>query len=317
MNKAIIIKIILLVVILLLIVGCQKHIETEGYVDVDGGRISYKIVGDGDSIPLLFIHGGPGSRSCTMIPGFSLMSNERPLIFYDQLGSGNSDNPSDSTLWKLDRFVEEIDYIRNDLNLKELHILGHSWGAAVLIEYLLTKDPKGVKSVILSSPYLGSKIWMEDANILLKQLPQKLQDTIQKYELIKKYDAAPYLAAEDSFYSRFLSRKSWPMISTIECENVPPFNTVVYNYMWGPTEFNVTGTLKNFDRTKELQKIGYPTLFIIGEFDEVRSETIYKFQKLTKNSSVAIIEESGHMTMVDQPERVTTVIGEFLESIEN
>lgn len=317
MNKTIIIKNFLLVVILLLIVGCQKHIEREGYVNVDGGRISYKIVGDGDGLPLLFIHGGPGSRSCTSIPGYSLMSNERPLIFYDQLGSGNSDNPGDSTLWKLDRFVEEIDYIRNDLNLKELHILGHSWGAAVLIEYLLTKDPKGVKSVIFSSPYLGSKIWMEDAKILLKQLPQNLQDTIQKYELNKQYDAAPYLAAADSFYSRFLSRKNWPTISPIECENVPPFNTDIYFYMWGPTEFNCIGTLKNFDRTKDLQRLDYPMLFIIGEFDEVRVETINKFQKLTKNSSVAIIEESGHLTMYDQPERVTTVIGEFLESIEN
>jgi proline iminopeptidase len=317
MSKTIITKIILLLVILLLFVDCQKNLQREGYVNVDGGRISYKIVGDGDGIPLLFIHGGPGSRSCTMIPGYSLMSNERPLIFYDQLGSGNSDNPSDTTLWKLDRFVEEINYLRNDLNLKELHILGHSWGAAVLIEYLITKNPNGVKSVIFSSPYLGSKIWMEDTKIILKQLPQNLQDTIQKYELNKEYDAAPYLAAIDSFYSRFLSRNNWPMIPTLECENVPPFNSDVYNYMWGPTEFTVTGTLKSFDRTKELQRIEYPTLFIIGEFDELRLETIYKYQKMTKNSSVAIIEDSGHYTMVDQPERVTVVIREFLESIEN
>ena len=317
MNKTTITKIFLSVVMLLFLIDCQNHIEREGYINVDGGRISYKIVGDGDGLPLLFIHGGPGSRSCTSIPGYSLMSNDRPLIFYDQLGSGNSDNPGDSTLWKLDRFVEEINYIRNDLNLKELHILGHSWGAAVLIEYLLTKDPKGVKSVIFSSPYLGSKIWMEDAKILLKQLPQNLQDTIQKYELNKQYNAAPYLAAEDSFYSRFLSRKSWPRISPIECENIPPFNTDIYFYMWGPTEFNVIGTLKNFDRTQELQRLDYPTLFIIGEFDEVRVETINKFQKLTKNSSVAIIEDSGHLTMYDQPARVTTVIREFLESIEN
>jgi len=136
--------------------SCQREIENEGYVSVEGGRIWYKIVGSGDATPLLILHGGPGSRSCSMIPGYSLMSNERPIIFYDQLGSGNSDRPTDSTLWNVDRFVDEIDHLRSALNLSELHILGHSCGSTFLIEYMITKKPKGVKSVIFSSPMLST-----------------------------------------------------------------------------------------------------------------------------------------------------------------
>ena len=83
-----------------------------------------KIVGEGKGTPLLILHGGPGSRSCAMIPGYSLMKSERPIIFYDQLGSGNSDRPTDLSLWNIERFVNEIDYLREDLDLKELHILG-------------------------------------------------------------------------------------------------------------------------------------------------------------------------------------------------
>ena len=67
--------------------SCKKVIEKEGYVNVEGGKIWYKIVGEGDGIPLLILHGGPGSRSCSMIPGFSLLAKDRPVIFYDQLGS--------------------------------------------------------------------------------------------------------------------------------------------------------------------------------------------------------------------------------------
>lgn len=71
---------------------------------------------------LLILHGGPGSRSCGMIPGFSLLAAERPIIFYDQLGSGNSDRPTDTALWKTERFVNEIDHLRKAINLDELHI---------------------------------------------------------------------------------------------------------------------------------------------------------------------------------------------------
>ena len=65
-------------------------------------------MGEGDGIPLLILHGGPGSRSCSMIPGLSLLAENRPVIFYDQLGSGNSDRPTDTILWKTERFVNEI-----------------------------------------------------------------------------------------------------------------------------------------------------------------------------------------------------------------
>ncbi len=70
----------------------------------------------------MILHGGPGTRSCGMIPGYFLFAAERPIIFYDQLGSGNSDRPTDTALWKTERFVNEIDYLRKELNLDELHI---------------------------------------------------------------------------------------------------------------------------------------------------------------------------------------------------
>ena len=307
-----------IVVLLLngLFISCQEKIKKEGYVTVEGGRIWYKIVGDSDGIPLLVLHGGPGSRSCGMIPGLSLLSADRPVIFYDQLGSGNSDRPTDTTLWKTERFVDEIDHLRNALKLGELHILGHSCGSTFLIEYMVTKKPEGVKSVIFSSPHISSPHWMADAQRLLSQLPSSIQDTIKKYEALENYTAPAYLAATDSFYTRHLSRKSWPYIPNKECDNVKEFNEQVYNFMWGPTEFNVTGTLKNFDRTPDLHTIEEPILFVTGEYDEARPETMYEFQKLSKNATVEIINGAAHMTMIDQPEKLADAISGFLKKIE-
>src|SRR5680860_110694 len=253
-------------------VSCKKEVEREGYVDVEGGKIWYKIIGEGNGVPLLVLHGGPGARSCSMIPGFSLLGNERPIIFYDQLGSGNSDRPTDIKLWKTDRFIDEIDHLRKSLNLKELHILGHSCGSTFLIEYMITKKPTGVKSVIFSSPMISTPDWIADAKLLLSQMPTNIQDTINKYETLKNYSETAYLVATDSFYARHLIRKNWPYKSEV-CENVPGFNEHVYNYMWGPTEFTATGTLIDFDRTADLDKIEEPILFVAGEYDEARPET--------------------------------------------
>ena len=296
--------------------SCKQEIKEEGYVAVEGGNIWYKIVGKGDGIPLLILHGGPGGRSCGMIPGFSLLSTDRPIIFYDQLGSGNSDRPTDTTLWKTERFVNEIDHLRSALNLDELHILGHSCGSTFLIEYLITKKPKGIKSVIFSSPMISTPDWIADAELLISKLPTSVQDTIIKYETLKNYSAPAYLAATDSFYARHLIRKKWPYKSDA-CMNVGSSNDTIYKYMWGPTEFKATGTLLNFDRTDDLDKIKEPILFVTGEYDEARPETMYRYQKLSNHAVVEIIDDAGHSTMVDQPEKLAQVINKFLKSVEN
>lgn len=295
--------------------SCRQQIRPEGYVAVEGGKIWYKIVGDGDRTPLLILHGGPGGRSCGMIPGFSLLAGDRPVIFYDQLGSGNSERPNDTTLWKTERFVNEIDALRNALNLEEVHILGHSCGSTFLIEYLVTKQPRGVKSVIFSSPMISTPDWIADARILLSQLPAHIRDTLYKYEALKEYSSPAYRAATDSFYARHLVRKEWPY-NSVACENAGSSNDSIYNYMWGPTEFTATGTLLHFDRTGELGEIDAPILFVAGQYDEARPETMFRYQKLARNARVEIIPDAAHATMVDQPGKVSEVIGSFLKQVE-
>ena len=288
---------------------------TEGFVQVKGGRIWYKVVGSGKGTPLLLIHGGPGSRSCDGIPGYSTLGNDRPIIFYDQLGSGRSDRPTDTTLWEVSRFVDEVTVLRKALNLKELNILGSSWGGSVLVEYMVTQKPRGVKSVIFAGPLISTARWMKDAKILLSQLSQPVQDTIRKYEGLKLYANQSYIAATDSFNVKYLSRKLGPRAQVCDCEGSGKFNSQVYNYMWGPTEFNATGTLRSFERTENLKEIKQPVLFITGRYDEARPETIYEFQKQIKGSKVEIIENSGHNKLHDNPDQYLAAIRKFLAAM--
>jgi proline iminopeptidase len=280
----------------------------EGFVQVEGGKVWYKIVGKGKGTPLLLIHGGPGSTSCKGMPTYSKLSNDRPVIFYDQLGSGNSERVWDTTLWKPSRFADEIDSLRKALGLKQLHILGHSWGGTVLIEYLAGK-PLGVKSAIFASPLISTSLWMMDARILVSQMPGALQDTIKKYESLKDYEAASYIAATDSFYARYLFRKGDPL-----CLTGGPENDSVYKYMWGPTEFTATGTLKSYDRTKDLEKLELAVLFIAGQYDEARPATMKKLQEKVRASKLVIIPDSGHGLYRDQPILYIEALREFLKN---
>ena len=88
----------------------------QGYIQVTGGRIWYQIVGNGQGTPVIMLHGGPGFTHFSMLP-LSALGEERPVVFYDQLGSGLSDRPSDPSLWRIERFVEELSTLRTALGL--------------------------------------------------------------------------------------------------------------------------------------------------------------------------------------------------------
>ncbi len=309
--------IIFLLTILTVVFSCKSDVLQEGYVKVEGGKIWYSMKGKTGKTPLLILHGGPGSNSCNMMAGYSKLEKERPVIFFDQLGSGRSDRTGDTTYWKVEKFVKQVDAIRKELDLNEVIILGHSWGGALLAEYMVTGNPEGVKACIFSSPLISTPMWIEDAKILLEALPLNIRDTINKYERLEIYDAPSYISATDSFYSRHLSRENWPYKKVLECDGSKGFYTEIYNYMWGPTEFTANGTLKDFDRSQDLSKIQVPILFLSGEYDEARPETMKKFKELSKNAQVAVIQNAAHMTMMDNPEQLAKEITSFLSSVED
>ncbi|KUK67340.1 MAG: Proline-specific peptidase, partial [Mesotoga infera] len=134
----------------------------EGFVKVPGGRLWYEVRGeDTEGIPLLTIHGGPGVPH-NYLETLEMLENERPVVFYDQLGCGKSDRPSDKFLWRIERFVEEIELLRSELRYSEIHLLGQSWGTILACEYAL-KYPETVKSMVLSGPAMSISRFESDA----------------------------------------------------------------------------------------------------------------------------------------------------------
>ena len=285
----------------------------EGFVEVDGGKVWYEIVGSGTATPLLLLHGGPGAPSHYLKP-LERVAVDRPVIFYDQLGAGRSPAPQDPALWTVERFVKELGQVREALGLEEVHILGHSWGSMLAMDYMLTR-PEGVKSLTFASPALNISRWTQDARELLKALPEETQALIERHEAEGTTDAPEYQDAVMAYYGLYLSRSEpWSPDLLAAFEG---FNTDLYHYMWGPSEFTATGTLEGYDREAEMAELDLPVLFTTGRYDEATPETVRHFQGLVPGAKIRIFENSAHMTMLDEPEEYSEVIRQFLNEAED
>ena len=291
----------------------QKKLHpSEGFINVKGGKVWYRIIGDGDKTPILLLHGGPGVPSFYLNP-LSALAKDRPVIFFDQLGCGRSEKITDTTLMTVDNFVEQVQEVKKSLGINNFYLYGQSWGTMLGIDYYL-KHPAGIKAIIFSSPAFNIHMWLSDADTLITLLPDSIQNSIRINEENKTYDSPDYQKAVKVYYEHFLARKL-PWSSDIDSAFML-IGENVYKYMGGPSEFTMTGTLKDYDRTNKISEIKVPTLFITGEYDEARPSTVKYYQSLLPGSKFELIENAGHMTMQDNPEKNIKVITDFINSIE-
>ncbi len=284
----------------------------EGLLEVPGGRVWLRITGTGSGTPLVLLHGGPGFTSHYLNP-LAALGDERPVIFYDQLGSGRSTRTTDSTRWTVAHFVAELDSLRRALGLREFHLLGHSWGTMLATQFVLAHPDAGVRSLILASPALSTARWLADADSLLATLPDSVQEVIATHEAAGTYDAPEYQDAVMAFYGQYLWRQEpGPDIDS----SFAGFNAALYGYMWGPSEFTATGTLRDFDVTDSLRLIAVPTLFTTGEFDEAVPSSVRWYAGMMPRAEVIIIPAAAHLTMQDEPEENVRVVREFLRRMD-
>jgi proline-specific peptidase len=291
----------------------------EGFVSFRGHNVWYRIVGDREApgkLPLLCLHGGPGATHDYLEPLEAMAGTGRRVIFYDQLGAGNSDHPHDPSLWTVPLFVEEVGVVRRALGLEHLHILGQSWGGMLGMEYALTQ-PEGLASLIVADSPASIPQWIAEANRLLAELPPDVQETLVKHEAAGTTDDPAYQEAMLVFYRRHVCRLDpWPDCVDRTFEKLQK-DPEVYNTMNGPSEFHVIGVLKDWDIVDRLGEIHVPTLVISGRYDEatpVIAETVYRG---IPASEWVLFENSAHMPQVEETERYLQVLTSFLDRIES
>tara|TARA_R110002124_G_scaffold60757_1_gene166540 strand:- start:9333 stop:10280 length:948 start_codon:yes stop_codon:yes gene_type:complete len=305
------IKLSLLLSLIVTLFGCQpeQRLEQgEGFIETVNGKIWYRVTGNGNGTPLLLLHGGPGFTSHPLNP-MSELGSDRPIIFIDQLGSGRSDILKDTSLMTIENFVEHISQVKSGLGLNEFYLYGHSWGTMLAMDFYL-KYPEGIKGIIFASPLLSTEMWSKDADKLIKELPDSVQQDIAIHTANKTYDSPEYQEAMGVYYTNYVARKT-PWDANID-STFSMANLEIYSFMWGPSEFKATGNLKDYNRLDEVKTISVPTLFICGEYDEAQPSTVQFYQSLVRNSRFEVIENSAHVLTHDNPEKHNQIVREFL-----
>ncbi len=288
-----------------------------GTVPFRGHRTWYGVAGEGEEagrLPLLVVHGGPGSSHDYLEP-LAALAEGRRVVFYDQLGCGRSDHPHDPSLWSVDLFEAELGALRAALGLERCHLLGQSWGGALALEHAALR-PAGIGSLILADPLVCTADWIAEADRLRSELPRDVQGVLRRHEVAGTTGDAAYQQAMLVYYWRHVCRlEPWPEClqrSFAALEADPE----VYLTMWGPSEFHCTGVLEDWDVRPKLEAVTAPALVAGGRFDECTPAIQEDLHRRLPGSEWVVFEESSHMPHLEERERFLEVVARFLRRVE-
>lgn len=292
--------------------------KTEGFITSGGYRVWYRIVGEQEEagrLPLLCLHGGPGLPHDYLEPLEAMAATGRRVVFYDQLGCGNSDHPHDPSLWSVRFFLEELATVRDALALEQVHLLGHFWGGMLAMEQALTQ-PEGLASLILSDAPASMAQYMEGMNRLRAGLPGEIRAILAKYEAAGTTDHPVYQDAMVEFRRRHFCRLDpWPdaLIQAFEKLAQDP---EVHLAMNGPSEFQVTGVLEDWDVSGRLGAIHIPTLILSGRYGQVTPDVIGTVHEGIRGSEWMLFENSAQVAHLEEPFHYLAAVEHFLSRVE-
>ncbi len=291
----------------------------EGFVDANGVLIYYKTLGQGQ--PLLILHGGPGASHDYFLPYLLPLARTNRLIFIDERGSGQSQKLEDPSGYTVENMVEDVEAVRQVLDLGKISLLGHSFGGVLAQAYAL-KYPENLSHLILCSTFHSTSKMNEVFVKIKENMTPELRDRIDKMEKEglyghgKDYEKNRYTpdymtAAWGEGYFQYLYQNH-PDANYDPVAN-GTMSWDLYREMWGSHgEFVIDGNLKSAEYADRLSKITVPTLITVGDHDECAPSLSEEMHQEIKGSKLVIFPESGHMTFVDQPNLFISTVNEFL-----
>ena len=278
-----------------------------------------KQFGNNPKIRVLLLHGGPASTHEYFECFESFFPAEGiEFIYYDQLGSAYSDQPSDTSLWNVERFVEEVEQVRVALSLNSdnFYLLGHSWGGILATEYAL-KYQNNLKALIISNMMSSCSDYDKYADeILSRQMDPTALMEIKKMEAKNDFQNPRYMELlMEHYYTKHICRipaTDWPDPVNRAFKHM---NQQIYVMMQGPSEFGIAGKLEKWDRTEDLQRITVPTLIVGSAFDTMDPEHMKWMSTQVKNGSYLYCPNGSHMSMWDDQKTYMHGLIKFIKEI--
>lgn len=280
-------------------------------IPVQGGAVAAYIYGETNRETVVCINGGPGASSELMRKSFaSLARSGFRVIFHDQLGTGESDKPDDPSLWSLQRYAAEVEAVSAALEADEIHLLGHSWGGWLAVEYAVTY-PRRLRTAIFSSTAANMPVHLEEVRRLLAAYGEETLAMVDRIEQDAAFHSPLCDAICTLFYNRHSSRKAYLANVLHERGKV---NMQIQEALWGRAEFSATGELAQWNRLPDLRNLTIPALILVGAFDYLTPRSAALMAAAIPNASLTLFPDSGHLPYLDEPEAYFATIVTFLRA---
>ena len=277
-------------------------------VAVPGGNVWFKRVGGGPGLPLLVVHGGPGLPH-SYLRSLERLADEREVVYWDQLGCGKSDRPSDRELWTMQRSVAEMRSVVQGLGLNRFHIFGNSWGGMLAQQYALDV-PSGAASLTISNSIASIPQFAEMVARLKSGLDPATQSAIERHKAAGTTYTAEYQAAIRTWNETYLCRlRPWPPELLAAFAEM---GTDIFETMFGPSDFRIVGTIRDWDVFDRLAEIRLPTLILAGRFDECVPEHMWDMHQRIAGSRFELFESTAHMPFIEEPGKFDRVMRAFV-----
>lgn len=282
-------------------------------------RVWTKRVGNSPTTKVLLLHGGPGMTHEYLEACDSFLPQAGvEYYYYDQLGSTYSDQPDEPDLWEVDRFVDEVEQVRQALGLgpDNFFLYGQSWGGLLAMEYALAHQ-EHLKGLIVSNMMSSVPAYNEYAReVIMPALDQEALSEIMRLEAAGDTENPAYeeLLMEHHYVRHVLRMPSaeWPEPVTRSFGHV---NNLIYVPMQGPSELGASGRLVDWDRSADLHRIAVPTLVIGGAHDTMDPRHLEQMASRLPQGRYLHCPEGSHLAMYDDQETYFSGLIEFLRDV--
>jgi len=301
----------------------KEKVETAGVkiipikTPVGEFKVWTKRFGNNPKIKVLLLHGGP-AMTHEYMECFETFFQREGFEFYeyDQLGSYYSDQPKDSSLWTIDRFVDEVEQVRKAINADKdnFYVIGNSWGGILAMEYAL-KYQQNMKGLLVSNMMASAPEYGKYADeVLAKQMKPEVLKEIRDLEAKKDFENPRYMELLlPNFYKEHLCRlDEWPDGLNRASKHV---NGEIYALMQGPSEFGISGRLAKWDIKNRLHEITIPTLMIGAKYDTMDPKAMEEQSKLVKKGRYLYCPNGSHLAMWDDQKVFMNGVIDFINDV--
>lgn len=287
----------------------QAAISSEdGIRKINGTELFFKKMGEGE--PVIVVHGGPVLDHGYLVPYLKPIAKNYELLYYDQRLSGRSSADVDSVDITLDNFVKDIEALRTEFGYERIHLMAHSWGGLLAMKYAITYPSNLNSLILLNSMPASSELWQQENQRIAERITK--EDSLRRQEIMRSdlMNTDPPQAIERLLILSFRNQFENPDLADSLNFYIPD------DYMSRSQRFGyLMPELSSYDLHEDLTSLDIPTFIVYGENEPAAEISGQVLSQTLPNSTLSIIQSSGHFPFIEQADVFMYELQTFLDSL--